>query len=421
MILPHKTDVRWHQWTIRAIFNNKKHIVEYQAVGRDITERKNMEQALRTSEERMTSFLNAIPIGILIFNPFGDLIFLNEKIKNILDETEKLYSSNIQNGEFLRLEKTGTNKKYPKEDVPLYRALYGKYHYVDDMEIKGEKGSIPIEMWSSPIVSQNGNVEYAITAISEISWRKNKDKELKNLNEKLIQTNKDLKAFAYLVSHDLKEPVRTINWYIGMLEDELPDDIKNKVKNNIDIIKNSNDRVTLLIEDVLTYSRIEVKGKNFSKNNFKTILENVLKVMGMKIHETGAVIEYSKNMPTLFVDNIQIESVFQNLLSNALKFVEKGKKPKVYIDAERRYNKVRKHYEWVFEIKDNGIGIDKEYQKQIFDVFQRLHTKSEYEGTGLGLAICKRIIERHKGKMWVESVYGEGCSFYFTIKEDLAG
>jgi light-regulated signal transduction histidine kinase (bacteriophytochrome) len=168
-------------------------------------------------------------------------------------------------------------------------------------------------------------------------------------------------------------------------------------------------RMQGLINDLLTYSRVGTHGRAFEPTECQTVVDRVLANLQMAVKESGAEVTYDP-LPKLMADALQLQQLFQNLISNAIKFREK-EVPRIHISAERNRN------EWLFSVSDNGIGMDPESSQRIFKVFQRLHTRKEYPGTGIGLAICKKIVERHGGRIWVESEPGKGSTFYFTIPE----
>jgi light-regulated signal transduction histidine kinase (bacteriophytochrome) len=225
----------------------------------------------------------------------------------------------------------------------------------------------------------------------------------------LKRSNEDLKQFASAASHDLQEPLRGVESFIKLFEKRYKGKLDEKADEFIDYVINDVKRMQMLIKDLLEYSRVSAKGKVFSPANCSVALEQALYNLRSSVEESGAVMTYDL-LPTVMGDDAQLSRLFQNLIGNAIKFC--GKEPlKIHISAHREEN------EWIFSIRDNGIGIDPEQAERIFVIFQRLHSRQEYPGTGIGLAICKRIVERHGGRIWVESKPGTGATFYFTIPE----
>jgi PAS domain S-box-containing protein len=241
----------------------------------------------------------------------------------------------------------------------------------------------------------------------EIAIRKQAEKELEELMEELKRSNADLQQFAYAASHDLQEPLRVVAGFVKLLEKRYQDKLDEKADEYIQYAIEGVKRMQMLIKDLLAFSQVGTKGKTFSPVNCSVALEQAIYNLHSAIEESGAEITYDL-LPTLDGDLSQLTSLFQNLLGNAIKF--RGRKRlKVHISAER------KEAEWTFSVRDNGIGIDPKYAGRIFVIFQRLHTRDEYEGTGIGLAVCKKIVERHGGRMWVESEDGKGSTFFFTM------
>ena len=225
--------------------------------------------------------------------------------------------------------------------------------------------------------------------------------------EELKRSNEELQQFAYAASHDLQEPLRTIISFSQLLEDQYKDKIDKNGQEFIQFMTEGASRMRTLINDLLKYSRITTQSQPLQKVNLNDILKTVLSNLQQLIKESDATITY-KELPSIFINKSHMLQLFQNLISNALKF-KKETPPKIYIDAIKNEN------EWIFSVKDNGIGIEEKFFDRIFNIFQRLHTREEYPGAGIGLAICKKIIQRYNGKIWVESKIGEGSTFYFTI------
>ena len=234
------------------------------------------------------------------------------------------------------------------------------------------------------------------------------ESKLKEAMEELIRSNEELQQFAHAASHDLQEPLRTIISFSQLLEDKYKDKIDKNGKEFIQFITEGANRMRTLINDLLKYSRIATHTQPLQETNLNDILKTVLSNLQQSIKESNATITY-KELPSIFINKSHMIQLFQNLISNALKF-KKEIPPKIYIDA------IKKENEWIFSVKDNGIGIEKKYFDRIFNIFQRLHSREEYPGSGIGLAICKKIIQRYNGKIWVESKIGEGSTFYFTIQ-----
>lgn len=233
-----------------------------------------------------------------------------------------------------------------------------------------------------------------------------KDK-LEKTMEELARSNAELEHFAYIASHDLQEPLRMMKGFSQLLRRRYKGKLDSDADEFITYITDGATRMQRIIDDLLMYSRVGTRGKPFEPTDCKAILDQVLLNLQVVIQENKVAITHDP-LPTVMADPSQMVQLFQNLLGNAIKF--RGKEPpRIHISAKRKGN------EWVFSVCDNGIGIDPQYAERIFMVFQRLHGKDEYPGTGIGLAICKKIVERHGGRIWVESELGKGSTFYFTL------
>ncbi|MBE2224027.1 MAG: GAF domain-containing protein [Anaerolineae bacterium] len=231
--------------------------------------------------------------------------------------------------------------------------------------------------------------------------------EIRQHAKALEARNEELEQFAYVASHDLQEPLRIVVSYVQLLarqyEGQLDEDADIFIKYAIDAAL----RMRNLISDLLSYSRLDSRGKSFVQTDMNEVLEYVLADLSLAIEENAATITHDP-LPIVLADSTQMSQILLNLISNAIKF--KGKKnPEIHITASRQ-----QEY-WQFSVQDNGIGIEEQYLDRIFAIFQRLHTVEEYPGTGIGLAICKKIVERHNGKIWVESTIGQGTTFFFTL------
>jgi signal transduction histidine kinase len=241
---------------------------------------------------------------------------------------------------------------------------------------------------------------------------------LANLNSQLYQeshkhaqalqkSNAELEQFAYVASHDLQEPLRMITGYTTLLARRYQGKLDKEADEFIGYAVDGAKRMQGLIQDLLSYSRVGSKGKEFARVDCEVVVAQTLTALQVAIQESGASVT-REPLPTVLGDETQLVQLFQNLVGNAIKY-RNSKAPEVHISCAQKAG------EWVFAVKDNGIGIDPRYAQRIFVIFQRLHTREEYVGTGIGLAICKKIVERHGGKIWMESELGKGATFYFTM------
>ncbi len=231
--------------------------------------------------------------------------------------------------------------------------------------------------------------------------------ELAQLAHDLERSNAELKKFAYVASHDLQEPLNQVANYVQLIEMRYDQSLDEDAHEFITYAVEGVSLMQTLIDDVLAYSKVDMQGIEFQFTEVKTALDRALSNLRKRISETGATITFDP-MPTVMADSTQLMQLFQNLIGNAIKFRSENP-PQIHIGAQRLEDA------WLFSVEDNGIGIDPKFAQRIFVIFQRLHTRDEYPGTGMGLAICKKIIECHRGRIWVESELGQGATFYFTI------
>jgi PAS domain S-box-containing protein len=275
-------------------------------------------------------------------------------------------------------------------------------------EVQSPKDNHWYYIVNTPIYHTDGTISKQ-AMILDITEIKKAEEELKRLSEELARSNAALKDFAYIASHDLKKPLQTIESFSKLLARRYKGKLDAKADEFISYIVEGVQRLQMLIKDLLEYSQIETKAKNIKPTDFSFIVEEAMSNMKTAIDESNAVVTYNK-MPTIMSDPQQMISLFQNLIDNAINF-RSNKAPRVRISAERKGD------EWVFAIRDNGIGIDPKDFEKIFVMFQRLHGSTDYPGTGIGLSICKKIVERHGGRIWLESETAKGSTFYFTIPD----
>ncbi len=273
-----------------------------------------------------------------------------------------------------------------------------------------EKGKRAAELIiaNSELVFQNEEKEKRaaelVIANTELAFQNN-EKEKRAFEMDLL--NKELEQFAYIASHDLQQPLRTVSNYMNLFQKEYLGLLDENAGKHITSVNNAVNRMSLLINSLLIFSQLG-QDRKLTNISIKNVLDGIINDNDALIKSTNAIIEIEA-MPTLNIYETEMYQLFQNLIANAIKFQNVGSQPLIKIWAEEKNEK------WQFAVSDNGIGIDSDHYEKIFHIFQRLHEKKAYEGSGIGLANCKKIIQLHRGEIWLKSVLGEGTTFYFTI------
>ena len=234
------------------------------------------------------------------------------------------------------------------------------------------------------------------------------NEEIHQLNSQLEKSNRELEHFAYSVSHDLKEPLRMIKSFMRLLKERYGDQLDERANKYIHFAVDGSERMNLLIGDLLEFSRIGRQNHEFTKADLNDVLEKVTMLLGSFIEEQNALVNWHE-LPWIVCQKMQMEQLFSNLITNSMKYRKESEPPVVEISCEEKPG------EWLFAVSDNGKGIDPKYHTVVFDLFRRIDVSDRSEGTGMGLAICKKIVEQHGGKIWVESEAGKGSTFCFTI------
>jgi PAS domain S-box-containing protein len=265
----------------------------------------------------------------------------------------------------------------------------------------------PIEIMLSPLESPEGILVTA--AIRDISVRKNAEGHLVKTVGELKRSNEELQQFAYVASHDLQEPLRMVASYTQLLAKRYKGRLDSDADEFIAYAVDGSTRMRGLIQDLLSYSRAGTDAKPLHKISSESVLKEALGALRATIEESGAIVTHDA-LPTIVTDGTQLTQVFQNLVGNAIRY-QGSQVPLVHVSA------TKKGSEWIFAVRDNGLGIDPQYFDRIFVLFQRLHGQTEFKGTGIGLAICKKMLEGLGGRIWVESQPQNGSTFFFALPE----
>lgn len=274
--------------------------------------------------------------------------------------------------------------------------------------LRRDGSEFPVEISLSFLESAGGTL--AVALVSDVTERKQAEDDLKLANAELQRSNRELELFASVTSHDLQEPLHTITSYTELLAHKYRERLDGQADTYIHYIVDAASHMHLMINDLLVYSRVGTRGRPFGSVSMDASLGQALINLRKSIEESGATIEHGK-LPAVFGDAPQLVQLFQNLIANAIKFRKKEVPLRVRVSAEPEES------DWLFGVHDNGIGVDARFFDNIFELFRQLHPREEYEGSGMGLAICRKIVERHGGRIWVESRVGEGTSLYFTLAQ----
>ncbi len=303
-------------------------------------------------------------------------------------------------------------ERLDEEDEIMAKIKEGQSLLNYETERRRKDGTIiSISATISPVKDPSGKIIGVSKIARDITEKKIAEEKLRAYTTALEHKHKETEQFAYIASHDLQEPLRTITNYIGLFSKEYKGKLGEKGDMYTGFIENASKRMQVLITDLLEYTRIE-SDKAHNDIDCNALIGEILKDMHVIIEETDAKIEV-EDLPVVKGQYSRMKSLFQNLINNAIKFRKPDVLPLIHISVKDQGK------EWLFEIKDNGIGIEETYYDKIFKIFQRLHSRKEYQGTGIGLAHCKKIVDLRGGQIWVESEYGKGSSFYFTIPKNI--
>ncbi len=405
--------LRFIEASISPLQNQEGKIIGFRGLSRDITERKQAEEALRQSEERYRTILDSIEEGYFDVDLGGYFISFNDSMCRILG-----YPREDMMGMGYRVY---TAKKDAKVVFKTFNQVYRTGNPMKDLswEVSRKDGSKGFEEVSVSLLRNQAGEIIGFRGISrDVTERKQMEREreallkdLKKVNRKLEQSNKELQDFVYVASHDLREPLRKITSFGTLLQDSLEDKLDEDQQENFEFMIDGANRMQMMIDDLLAYSRVTTEAKPSETVDLNEVIEDLKKLeLAIRLDETKGIIHVPKPLLLVNGDPSQIRRLFQNLIGNGLKFYRDGIPPEITI---RTYqvddNMVR------VEIEDNGIGVDEEYYEQIFTMFKRLHSRTRYEGSGIGLAVCKKIVNRHGGDIGVKSNQGEGSTFWFTL------
>jgi PAS domain S-box-containing protein len=386
----------------------------------DVTERKRIERELEDTKGLLEAIIRQMPIGILVADArSGEILIAN-------DEIERLYGLGFRPtdikvfGDYTRLARRHLDgRPYEVNEYPFVRSLKGEVIRNELAGVVRPDGSeVFISGSSAPVFDSNDNVvasvALSIDVTDSIKTQMERDRLLADAersSKELKRSNAELEQFAYVASHDLREPLRMVRSYLGLLEKKYSGKVlDDKAEEYINFALDGATRMQTMIDDILIYARVGTQGKSHQLVDMEQVLGKVLNDLERELMESAAIVTAGP-LPKIMADTSQMSQLLQNLIANAIKFRSK-EASKICVSAER------KGKEWAFAISDNGIGIPLDQQPRLFQMFQRLNARQDYPGTGIGLAICKKIVEQHGGRIWVESEVGKGSTFFFTLSMD---
>jgi len=385
---------------------------------KEIEERKRAEYNLANREELLNIMMNNIPQYICIVDKQFQVLSVNSSFKKSvgLKDEQALIGQSMDKGplppSFLKQSKKSMHTVLATEKA-IFNELY---------EIKGKNpaSSIWIEQNIIPLRDKDSHIFGMLVCGTNITTRKIQQEltktqtlQLKAYNKKLERSNKELEQFAYIASHDLQSPLNTIISFSGLLEKSSTKKLSKVEKDFLQFITSSARNMQELINAILQFSRInnqKLQQTSFSIANLLAVLQIELNAL---FEENKATLKIGLLPEIIHSDKIKIKQLLQNLITNGIKFSKKGVPPIISISC------IEQADYWRFQVQDNGIGISKEFNEKVFQLFQRLHIASAYKGTGIGLALCKKLVTQLEGDIWVESVLGEGCTFFFTVKKEV--
>jgi PAS domain S-box-containing protein len=367
----------------------------------DITNRKRAEEELRKGQSLQKAILDNIPDIAWLKDRESKFIAVNEPFGKACGVAPEELVGKTDFDIWPR----DLAERYRADDAEVMQS--GQHKRVEEPLVDSAGKRSWLETIKTPIYDHEGKVIGTTGIARDITYRKRAEEALRRAAEDLKRSNEDLEKFAYVASHDLQEPLRMVASYLELLARRYKGKLDPDADEFIRYAVDGAVRMKALINDLLEYSRLGTIGMSFEPTDCTAALGRAIANLQVAVSESGATVTHDM-LPVVTADAPQLVQLFQNLISNAIRF-RGSEPPHIHISTEQRL------HEWVFSVRDNGIGIDPQFHDRIFVIFQRLHGRDEYPGTGIGLALCRKIVERHGGLIWVESAPGSGSTFYFTI------
>ncbi|MEE9337132.1 MAG: PAS domain S-box protein [Methylococcaceae bacterium] len=386
---------------------NLGNMVFYTGFLRDISQQKKLEYELKAREQLFSTFINSAPVMMWMLDANNKPLMFNDTWLDFTGNTLEQELACEWNGMQI-------HPKDQEKVMSIYNEAIIEQNSFD-LEYRMQRYD-GIYCWIREIGVphyENNTYKNFIGICLDITQRKIDELNLKKYTQDLKRSNKELEQFAYIASHDLQEPLRMVSSYTQLLERRYKDKLDDDASEFIGYAVDGANRMQTLIQDLLAYSRVGKNKQILKLLELDLLIKNIILGLKVAIEESNVQINLPESFPQLMADQSQIQQLFQNLILNAIKYRAEERKCEININ----YQKVDKM--WQFSIQDNGIGIETKYFERIFVIFKRLHSREKYSGTGIGLAVCKRIVEGHGGELWLESTFGSGSTFYFTIPIDL--
>lgn len=375
-------------------------LVETNEVGQALVQASRL---LHEAQARFRAAVESAPTAMVMADSAGTIVLCNVQAQRMFGfGEEEMLGLDVDNllPEGLRAQHAALRREYLK--APAARPM-GKSH---DLYARRKDGSeFPVEIGLGPV--RIDHALFVLATIADITERKRHIDALGKSNEALERSNIELQRFAYVASHDLQTPLRTVAGFVELLHVRYADKLDAQAKDWIGRIVDAIARMQTLIRELLNYSRVDVQAQPLQPVALRGVFDDVVSLLAATISETGAAVSCDE-LPVVMGDRSQLVQLLLNLVGNAIKY-HGAEPPRVHVGARCQGR------EWTIVVQDNGIGIAAQYQQQIFEIFQRLHDSREYPGTGIGLAVCRRIVYRHGGRIWVESEPGRGSAFFFTL------
>jgi PAS domain S-box-containing protein len=416
-VLSGKGEIHWVQFINSGFFDQQGNLLEIQSVGRDITEHKQAQEALRESKEKLHLIIDTSPVGICTVDPLGNFVTTNLAYERLVGYSKE----ELRGLSFFDVTHPDNRPKNKKLFQDMF-SLKTTNFFMEKRYIRKDGAMIEVAVHATGIMDADGNARFGTAFVKDITEGKQAEEQIKELNRTLEQrikdrtkqldsANKELEAFSYSVSHDLRAPLRAIDGFARILLEDHTERLDQEGRRILNVIGSNVQKMGRLIDDLLAFSRLDRKKIKTSNVDMNQLTDELIGELNVDFGER--VVNFNiKSLPDSNCDRAMLREVFFNLMSNALKFT-RGKNPAM-IEITGKVD----DDEHIYSISDNGVGFDMKYADKLFKVFQRLHSSQEFEGTGIGLALARRIVKKHGGRIWAEGTVDKGAIFYFSLPKN---